>query len=363
MSQKLEIKAFFFNAKTDYLPYHKIFTVYVPKDATARSILEAVKAQNENFSFPELNLVFKLNRLVVEENTPVTSIVEKLGTSLQIDPVSSYKSNNGLIINNNDFMKSFDLLAPYATKSDKKYYKTLYALHYASETSHFDREYIGDAILVLAHKMISEGNEHKTEILNAITSVSSGLLDCEYENNLFNPQHHTATITALKEMVKNDDDDDTALSLVERIKKRFGKQTEKITLEIPLTQKHHHTEIDNITDKNIAYYAGNIKNPTMEKLLEEANISTIDFSRAHKLSGLTIIQDNRSLAFKKAGATLLDAFDAGAEVIIVEDKATYKMMYDNFSKIENEIGRQIIGLELISSKDFETQINSMTVLV
>ena len=358
MSLKLEIKAFFFNAKTDYLPYYKTFTVYIPKDATARSILEAVKAQNENFSFPELNLVFKLNGLVVEENTPVTSIVEKLGTSLQIDPVSSYRSNNGLIINNNDFMKSFDLLAPYATKSDKKYYKTLYALHYASETSHFDREYIGDAILVLAHKMISEGNEHKTEILNAITSVSSGLLDCEYENNLFKPQHHTATITALKEMVKNNDDD-TALSLVERIKTRFGNQTAKTTHEIPLTQKHHHTEIDNITDKNIAYYAGNIKNPTMEKLLEEANISTVDFSRAHKLSGLTILQDNRNLAFRKAGATLLDAFDAGAEVVIVEDKATYKMMYDNFSKIENEIGRQMIGLELIYSEDFKTQIEKI----
>ena len=202
MSYKLEIRAFFFNAKTDYLPYYKNFNIKVDAEATAKDLLVQIQEENENFNFPKQKLVMKINGLVVDAKQPVSSLVKRLGTSLQIDPVSSYRSNDGLKINDNDFMKSFELLAPYASESDLKYYKTLYALHYASETENFDREYIGDAVLVLAHKMITEGSEHTEAILEAITSVNSGLLDCEYENNLFNAQDHTEVIDDIKAMAK-----------------------------------------------------------------------------------------------------------------------------------------------------------------
>ncbi|HHE06052.1 MAG TPA: hypothetical protein ENK90_02910 [Epsilonproteobacteria bacterium] len=363
MSHKINVKAFFFNAKTDYLPYYKNFTLLLAEGAVAKDILVAIQAQNENFSYPELNLIFKINDLIVEEDTPLNNIVDKLGTTLKIDPANSYRSNNGLIINNDDFMQSYELLAPYATDADKQYYKTLYALHYASESENFNRNYIGDAILVLAHKMISEGSEHKTEILNAITSADSGLLDCEYENNLFNAQDHTASITALKEMVKNDDNDSDARSLLERIKARFGSQEETIvsTSLSSTTQKTNHTKLDNIMDKTVAYYAGNTDNTAMYQLLEESDIATVNFSRAHKLAGVSIVEDDPTLAFKKAGVTLLDAFDAGAEIVIIEDNATYDMMKNHFSDIERVIGRKMIGLELISAEDFVEQLNSVTV--
>ncbi len=58
----------------------------------------------------------------------------------------------------------------------------------------------------------------------------------------------------------------------------------------------------------------------------------------------------------EAGTTLLDAFDASAEVLVVEDNATYDMMYKNFSAIENLIGRKMIGFELITSEDFIAQL-------
>ncbi|HEY9128241.1 MAG TPA: hypothetical protein VIN02_00235, partial [Sulfurovum sp.] len=202
MSQKLEIRAFFFNAKTDYLPYYKNFSINVDDDATAKDLLAKIEEENENFSYPKQKLVMKINGLVVEAKQSVTSLVERFGTVMQIDPVNSYRSNDGLKINDSDFMQSFELLAPYASEADLKHYKTLYALHYASETEKFDREYIGDAVLVLAHKMITEGSEYAEEILQALTSAHSGLFDCEYENNLFNAQDHTAAINELKAMAK-----------------------------------------------------------------------------------------------------------------------------------------------------------------
>ena len=144
----------------------------------------------------------------------------------------NYRSNNGLKINDDDFMQSFELLAPYASEADLKYYKTLYALHYASETEKFDRAYIGDAVLVLAHKMITEGSEHTEAILDAITSVDSGLLDCEYENNLFNAQDHTAAIDELKAMVKPTKNP----SFMERLSARFSKKVRRST-ELLLLKK------------------------------------------------------------------------------------------------------------------------------
>ena len=201
MQPILEIKAFFFNAETDYLPYYKNFSIELAEDMQTKDILAFIQEQNENFTYPEENLIFKINGLVIDGDQSMSEVVERLGTSLQIDPVNSYRSSNGLIIDDSDFMKSYELLAPFASDEDLEYYKTLYALHYASETENFDRTYIGDAILVLAHKLITAGSEQKEEILEAITYPYSSLLDCEYENNLFHAQDHSAAIEELKMMI------------------------------------------------------------------------------------------------------------------------------------------------------------------
>jgi hypothetical protein len=202
MSYKLTIRAFFFNAKTDYLPYYKEYKIIVDADATVKDLLAKIQEANRDFSYPSQKLFMRINDLVVEGKQSVSEIVKRFGTFFQIDAVNSYRSNDGLKINDDDFMQSYELLEPYASDDNLKYYKSLYALHYASETQKFDREYIREAILVLAHKMITDGSEYKKEILDAITSVNSGLFDCEYEDNLFNAMDLTAIIEELKTMAR-----------------------------------------------------------------------------------------------------------------------------------------------------------------
>ena len=353
MSQKLSVRAFFFNAKTDYLPYYKNFLLTVEDEATAKDVLAAIQAQNEDFNYPKQKLITSINGLVVEAKEPVVNIVERLGNDLIINPVNSYRSNNGLKINDTDFMQSYALLEPYATESDLKYYKTLYALHYASETENFDREYIGDAILVLAHKMISEGNAHTDEILEAITSANSGLLDCEYENNLFNEQNHAAAINALKEMVKSDENDHP--SLFDMIKNRFCKEKEeKVLAQTSRTMK----TVDGLQDRHIAYYAGlnGTNENVISQIILDMGTKEVLLARKNKLSGASILSDNKDLALKKAGAILLDAYDSGAEVLVVEDEATYEMLKLHFKEIENVLGRKLRGLEILLSEDFVANV-------
>lgn len=354
MSHTLQISAFFFNAKTDYLPYYKNFTIRLNDDATAKDLLIKIQEANENFSFPQQNLIMKINGLVVEAKQSIVSIVEKLGTTLQIDPVKSYRSNDGLKINDDDFMSSYELLEPYATDADLEYYKTLYALHYASETENFDHAYIGDAILILAHKMISDGSKYTEEILMAITSVESGLMDCEYENNLFNAQDHSETINGLKALANPEPEP----SLCSQLMSRFLQKDQKDqSITTPL--KRDKRIIETIDTKRIAHYTGLASHIEMHTFIAQSGLKEVHFTRSHKLSGLSILEDNKELALKKAGTTLLDAYDSGVEVLVVEDNATLDMFLKYFPEIENRVGRKMIGLELISSEDFITQLTPL----
>jgi len=324
--------------------------------------LALIQEQNENFTYPEENLVFKINGLILDGEQNMGEVIERLGTSLQIDPVNSYRSSNGLIIDDSDFMKSYEILAPFASDEDLEYYKTLYALHYASETENFDRTYIGDAILVLAHKLISAGSEQKEEILEAITYPYSSLLDCEYENNLYLPQDHTAAIEELKMMVVPSPKKEP--SLMDMLVGHFSEiKNEILSKKDKADQKgegeNEETAV-NTEGKQVAYYAGAVTGNTSninEKIIQ-ADSKVISFSRANKLSGLSLLEDNAELAYTKAATTLLDALDSGAQVLIVEEPEVYNMFKNHFTNIEKTIGRDI-DLELISAKDFLAQTNSV----
>jgi len=353
MQPILEIKAFFFNAKTDYLPYYKNFSIELAEELKAKDILAFIQEKNENFSYPEENLLFKINDLIVDGDQSMSEVVERLGTSLKIDPVNSYRSMNGLIIKDDDFMKSYEILAPFASDEDLEYYKTLYPLHYASETENFDHTYIGDAILLLAHKMIKEGSEHEEAILEAITYPYSSLLDCEYENNFFNAQDHTAAIEELKLMVKAPKTDTP--SFMDKLAIRFAEKTDAF-----LKKGEDEDTVVSVEGKQIAYYAGSVvgKTANIHEKITQTDSKVVLFSRVNKLSGLSLLEDNKQLAYTKAATTLLDALDSGAQVLIVEEQEVYDMFKEHFSNLEKTIGRDI-DLELISAEDFLAQTSSI----
>jgi len=339
MQHTLNVRAFFFNAKTDYLPYYKHFTITLDADAKAVEILKNIKEENENFAYPEEKLVFKINELVVTGDETIGKIVERCGSELQIDPVLSYRSNHCLVINDDDFMQRFELLAPYASEEDKAYYESLYALHYASESSKFNHDYIGDAILLLAHRMISNGNAHKAGILKAIGDPYNGLNACEYENNLFYAQEHTETIEALHGMTEPP----AKNRLLEKISQKLSKDA---------VAAH---AIDTLDGQGVAFYAAHSQTPTQAEVfeaIEAAGCRVVRFGREKKLCGRSLIGREENLAYLKAATTLLDALDSGAEVLIVADDADLEMFNRHYKAIEKRIGREI-PLTLLSFDTFK----------
>lgn len=346
MQHTLEVRAFFFNAKTDYLPYYKNFTMTLNAEDPVEKILAEVKAQNEDFAYPTAKLIFKINDLVVLGSETVGNVVNRLGTTLQIDPVLSYRSNHCLIINDDDFMEKFEILAPFASEEDKAYYESLYALHYASETYKFSHDYIGDAILLLAHRMISNGSEDKKAILEAISDPYDGLAACEYENNLFNVEFHTKGIDVLNEMVGYTKTN----TFLDKITKKLSKKA------------LYSFDKKNIEGVYVACYAGDsgLLDEIHEQISQNAG-KVINFPRAKKLAGASLLGKQDNLAFLKAATTLLNALDSGAELLVVAKQRDLDMFTANFASIQKRIGREI-PLPMISLNDFNTLCNSEKVV-
>ncbi len=338
---EINIKAFFFNSKTDYLPYYKNFSFTLKNDTKLVEVLKLINEKNPNFSYPEENLIFKVNELIVTGDENISDIVKKLGNELTIDPALRYRSDNGLILNNSDFLHQYrSLFSSHLTnKEDLAYYLTLYPIHYASETFNYNHDYIGDAILLLAYKMIVEDkSEYKDEILAAINNEFTGIRCCEYENNIFQGEDHQGKIDELKSM----------LNLKEPIS--FIDKLSSLTLR----EKNHDIE-ESLVGTSIAIYVGDKKsNKIVEELkgiAKKNNINVIHFEMSTKKAGQSIINNYSEMAYKKAGTVLLSALDSGADTLIcskISDVHYFKSVIGN---CEREHGRDI-ELKIISIDTF-----------
>ena len=327
----ITIRAFFFNAKTDYLPYYKNFSFTVEEDTLLKDILVMIKEKNSMFAYPDKDLIFRVNNLIVTGEEKISDVVEKLGTELKIDPALEYRSDNGLILNNHDFMHQYRRVFTRhnTTKEDLEYYLTLYPLHYASETFNYNREYIGDAILVLASKMINDGHHDVEEILNDINDEFNGISCCEYENNVFGGEDYTQTIEELKKMIRTSKGE----CVFDKVKKTC------------LNKMRTSIEVDSLNGKNIALYVG-------DETPIDVDGDFIKFDMSTKRAGQSLMKSSPSIARQKAAKMLLQAFDSGVEVLVFAKDEDLTLFTDKIAQIESEVGREI-GLALISLSKFK----------
>ena len=337
---KLNIRAFFFNAQTDYLPYYKNFSFKVDGEKTILNLLQMIKEQNSDFSYPNKNIILRVNDLVLTADEKLSVVVNKLGTELKIDPALTYRSNNGLILNDDDFMKSFELLAPYSEEEDKAYFQSLYPLHYASASLEFNHTYIGDAVLLLASRLLEKQPENEENILNAINDEFSGISYAEYENNLFNAEDHAQTIAELKAKTQSQ----TEASLIEKL------------CSLAMKKRVYTLDSDALNESNIALYVGNRESTKLteatKKEIEGVGATFVKFPMSVKISGQTLLKSNPELAYKKAGKMLLDALDNGADTLLFVNNEDLTLFTKIIGKCERVVGRPI-KLNLIALSEFQ----------
>ena len=331
---KLQTRAFFFNAQTDYLPYYKNFKIDINKDEPLKSILSKIKEQNRFFNYPEdeKKLYFRVNSLVTNGNISIKDVVNQVGEELTIEPTFAYRATNCLEINDDDFQESYKLLEPYCTEEDRKYYESLYGLHYASATFEYNKSYIGDAILILAAHLIYNKNPHLDDILKAI-SGENGLWDAEYEDNMLIPEDYSGTFKLLKDLAIPPKDTNRVSS--------FGARSYK------------DRDLSNQDEIGVAFYYANRFNNEVYELSDEIKqkgYKEVKFEHSHKSCGIALLDTNEKMALTKAARVLADAYDSGADILVAK-KEYIDYFKENIGKIEKVANRDIL-INLANVEEF-----------
>ncbi len=329
---KLQIRAFFFNAKTDYLPYYKNFKIEIDEDDSLEELLPLIKEKNRFFNYPDENLYFRVNSLVTDGKIKIKDVVAKLGSELTIEPTTKYRATEHLIINDDDFEESYKILEPYCTQEDRDYYNKFYGQHYASATFEYNKHYIGDAILILAAHLIYNKNPHREEILRAIT-CDNGLWDAEYEENMLIPQDYSGTINMLKELAPAPEDINRVSDFGVRVYKDRDLSSEDVI--------------------GVAFYYGKRDCKEIYQLPQEViekGYKEVKFDHSHKSCGKALEESNEKLALLKAGRVLADAYDSGAGLLVAK-KEYIDYFKKNIGKIEKVLNRDIL-INLVDIDNF-----------
>ncbi len=321
---KLELRVFFFNAKTDYLPYYKNFKIKIDDDEPFVNVLPKIKEQNRFFNYPddEKKLYFRVNGLVTNGKLSVKEVVDKVGKEITIEPVSKYHAKDCLILNDDDFEQSYKLLEPYCNDEDRAFYESLYGQHYASGTFEYNKKYIGDAILILAARLIYNKTPHREEILAKI-GHENGLWYAEYEDNMLIPQDYKGTFKLLRD-----------LSIPPR-------DTNKVS-DLG-TRYYKDRDLSGYDEIGVAFYYGDRECLDCFELpqgAKEKGYKEVKFAHSHKSCGIRIKHVNEKFALQKAGRVLADAYDSGAAILVAKkDYIDYFRI--NMGKIEKVVNRDI----------------------
>ena len=190
----------------------------------------------------------------------------------------------------------------------------------------------------MAHKLIKEDcSKYKEQILEVINEQYCGIRYCEYENNILFGKSVEDKIEDIKSMIELKD----KLGFLDKI--------------VSLTVKEKEHNIDSLEEKNIALYIGKRDKNSFNNIKSLANsegIKVVDFDLAFKKAGQTLLNYNREMASIKAGKTMLEAFDNGADILVCINNSDV----DYFRKIqgysEKELGRDI-GIKIISTETFK----------
>lgn len=330
MTKNLDIKLFRFNHKTDYLPYYKSYSMSYTQTETVMDLLK--KLQNiENYSFNGVETFgVKINNLFLNVETPLSAIVEKLGSNeLTIEPVSTYRVLHDLTIDNNDFFEKMDLFTKYLSQEEKKAYAdTLQLNYYASNTLNFLKSYIGDHAILIASDIIAKNPELEDEIIELISNKDNGIwFNTSIEKRLF----------------KTDNKKESKIkTLVSKVTKSTFESETTVARTVKLEQ--------DFIGFNIAAYD---KNDTcsLKEIVLQSKASFIATESQNDDLALHSLQADKNFTYKIAGKILLDAVDNNADFILVHDKKNFSLLDNNQKEIEKVIGRDI-NLPIVTVEQF-----------
>ncbi|EAJ0735928.1 DUF5644 domain-containing protein [Campylobacter coli] len=341
--KNLELRIFRFDKQKDYEAYYKPYVYNNYENfATLYDLLLQVQNDDIYFDFEKNDKSYiVVNKEFLPLNTPLDILVKKYDFNLIIEPLSTKRSVKDLIINKDDFLEKFKYLAPFANEEDKKLYEKYDYLYYSNEILDFLPEYMGDAVFYLTSKMIEKYPDKKIKILKTI---------CDTQKGIF--YHLTSKNEDLENTIKNLQKEIIDLKLINEAALEFDlPKINAFDNEIKELGEVKY-DFDNF---NIACYGFKIKDDIKSKI----KAHFISYENSDKNNGFSLLQLNPELSYKMAANIILDAYDSGADFMVVNQAKDFYMFDTCSKKLMQSSGREFKDFYVLSYFEFLSLIQGI----
>ena len=207
-TKKITIKAFRFNAETDYLPYYKKYEMEIGKDELILDLLNRIKWEHDgSFSYRRScrhgicgACGIKVNgRATLSCKQNAMELVELFGDELVFEPQSQKRAVKDMIIDKGDFWEKHAAVKPYVETEvdphptsetimskeqvenflDADYCIQCGNCHYACPALEVNSDYLGPAAFAAAYRFtVDPRDEAGRERLETTAELGSGVWDC-----------------------------------------------------------------------------------------------------------------------------------------------------------------------------------------
>ena len=333
MIKEINVELFKFDAKVDYLPYYKKYTIEYNDRDTVLSLLNKINSI-EKFDYEPTNeFKLKINDFYLSAKEYITNIVDLTSGELKIEPVSIFRATSDLLIDKKDYLEKILIFSKFINPMDMdEYAQDLELDYYASNTYNINRDYIGDHALLIASDIIEQTPVHTKEILDIISNKDDGIwYHTSLENRVYN--YDISKEKRIKDL----------LNMIPRAKNSGINTTSELNIEkVNVSQS--------FDGFNIAAYEGLSKDSCIS-LINDSKASYVEISLKNEdLAPYSTIV-NKDFSLKIAGEILLQAKDNNADFMVVRGKGDL-MLFDGMQKkIAKAIGRDI-DMPIISQEQF-----------
>ncbi len=345
MKKEIFIELFRFNAHTDYLPYYQKHILEYTNDETINDLLIQMN-EIEAFGFNE-NMNLKVNNLYTNASVLVEDMVERFGNELRIDSICELRVQKDLIIDRSDFIEKLSLLNDYIdAETNINYRKSTELAYYASNTLNYNRDYIGDHVLIIAADLIEKRFELKNELLKILTQNKNGIW---FHTSLLNRLATNAEERKIQKLIYMAKE---YIKPKSKINKMFMKVLAKE--EQGCFEEENTISASKISQSfsgfNIAAYHG-VHKSELEELISRSDASYIDFATSKEDLAIDSALCDEAFTFKIAGDILMQAKDNNADFMLVKNDQTKEFFDKNQDKMEKLVGREL-GLNIVSQNQF-----------
>lgn len=319
---KLEISLFKFDYKSDYLPYYTKHFINMDESQTLQDIFKLINEEHPISYIDSPDEYIVVNEIYTKMSTSCKEIRDSFGSELTFEPLSIRRANKDFLINEDDFNSRLEILNEFINDNDKTDYQSNKIYFYASNTLNFEYDYIGDSLLLLASNLVSKNPENEKAIIKKILDYDCSV---DYHTNLSN-------------RILNFDS--SVEEKIEKLIQKCGISTKELSTNKKINFgefKNSDSIKHNFKDFVIAYYEGTKSCNETATLLEKLDAKKLKLNSLKQDLG----KKNEKFTYKIASKIMLDAFDSGADLLIVDNDEDFYLLDANRKNLYNACGREI----------------------